>query len=355
MKPTAGSIRSRHVTPPPRKTRLDPQRKPKPPRPTEYLQERQRNSFWKWFLLVALLHFIVIVGACLYYAFMPAPKPEEPMISLMPPGETVKGAPGQQSAHKLGATTAASIAHHSAPPVPAPPTPIAPPKPPPPVAVQPTPPAPAPFKPILKDDAPSLVADKPPVKPPPPKPAPPKPPKVKVDLHLADGPVTPTVAKPKTHPKKPAKKQDDSNDADDNDSPAKKTTTGLSKEQIAAKLGDKSDEAGAKNATKLGTSGSPNSHSSNFSEFYAMLHDQVMEQWTVPNQLDESAANPVVMIHVERDGRVPPELVHLSRSSGNAAYDDSALETARSLGSLHEPLPDGCPPDISITFKPTNQ
>ena len=61
----------------------------------------------------------------------------------------------------------------------------------------------------------------------------------------------------------------------------------------------------------------------------------------------------MVKIHVEKDGRVPPELVTLEQSSGNQAYDQSALDATRSLGYLLQPLPDGCPPDIHINFKLT--
>jgi TonB family protein len=61
---------------------------------------------------------------------------------------------------------------------------------------------------------------------------------------------------------------------------------------------------------------------------------------------------PIVGMHVERDGRVPPESVHLIRSSGDPAYDEAAIETVKRLGYLHDPLPTGCPPDITIHFNP---
>jgi TonB C terminal len=348
MKPTAGSVRPRHVTPPPRKTQLNLQRRPKP-EPEDEVEARQQSAFWKVFLVIALLHVVGIALVGLYYALRPAPKPVEEMISLLPPGDVVKGKPGTQQAHKLGPTTAASIAHHATA-APTPPAPVTPPKPgtPPPVAVKP-PPVPAPFIPIVKSDAPSLVPDKTPVKPPPPKP------KVKVDLHLVDGPTSETPPKPvKTHPKKPAKNPDNIDDPDKNDSTSKTTTTGLSKEQIAERLGDKTEAAGVKNAVKNGKSGSPNSTSAKpFGDFYDAIRDQVMSQWESPNLSDETAVNPIVHIHVEKDGRVPPESVYLQRSSGNPTYDDSAVAAAKGLGYLHEPLPEGCPPDIPITFKLT--
>jgi TonB family protein len=126
----------------------------------------------------------------------------------------------------------------------------------------------------------------------------------------------------------------------------------LSKEQIAAKLGEKLDAAGVKNAVKPGTSGSTDSRANPFADFYASIRDQAMNQWQSPNLSDANAVDPIVHIHVEKDGRVPTESVRLLQSSGNPAYDDSAIAAAKSLGYLHEPLPDGCPPDISITFKP---
>ena len=51
-----------------------------------------------------------------------------------------------------------------------------------------------------------------------------------------------------------------------------------------------------------------------------------MSQWESPNLADETAVNPIVQIHVEKDGRVPPESVHLVQSSGNPTYDDSAVD-----------------------------
>ena len=50
----------------------------------------------------------------------------------------------------------------------------------------------------------------------------------------------------------------------------------------------------------------------------------------------------------DKDGTV--ETVTLTRSSGNQAYDDSALAAAKKLNHLLQPLPDGCPPDIYIDF-----
>jgi TonB family protein len=173
---------------------------------------------------------------------------------------------------------------------------------------------------------------------------------VKVDLHLADAPSTADdkpVTKPKHHVKKPVDKPAD-DDTESADSP------GLSKEEIAARLGEKSDEAGVRNATKTGTSGAADGHANQFADFYASIHDQVMNLWQSPNVADQNAINPIVHIYVEKDGRVPPESVHLIQSSGNPAIDDSAVSAAKNLGYLHEPLPNGCPPDISITFKPNS-
>jgi TonB family protein len=81
-----------------------------------------------------------------------------------------------------------------------------------------------------------------------------------------------------------------------------------------------------------------------------MIADQVREAWKSP--MTPASIAPIVAIHIERDGRVPPESVHLIRSSGDPAYDQAALATVRSLGHLHEPLPDGCPPNIKIAFNP---
>jgi len=353
MKHPTGNVRPRGLTTPKQKVRLDLQRRPKP-EPEEELALRQKSNFWKWVALVALFHVAAISLICWFYEKASAPKPPEQFLSLLPQGDVVKGTPGAQEAHKAGPTTSAPAEHHSAPP---PPIPAIQPKPviPPPVALQPPPPVelkPLQPKPIVKPEVPTTLADKPitPLKPV--TPPPPKPPKVKVDLTLADAPNT-AAAKPKPPLKKPeAKKPDESQDHDHQTS-AKPDSTGLSKEQIAEKLGEKLDSAGVKNATKTGTSGSDHSTASPYADFYAMIRDQVMSQWESPNLTDETAVNPIVQIHVEKDGRVPVESVHLIQSSGNSTYDDSAVTAAKNLGYLHEPLPDGCPPDIPITFKLT--
>jgi TonB family protein len=325
---------------PRKKIRLDLKRRPEPP-PEEQIGLRSKSSFWKWVLLVAILHILVIGIITLIYQWTPAPKPPEQFIDLLPPGSVVKGTPGTQQAHKVGPTTAA--AHHASatPPAPVrPPPPTAGPPPPTSQAVQP--PKPLHLKPIIKPDAPLIAEDKP-------KPAKPKPPKVKVDLNLVDAPTTAAdkpVTKPKTHPKKPVEKPAH----DETDNP---DSTGLSRDEIAKQLGEKLEAAGIKNGVYSGPSGSANSHASAFADFYASIRDQVMSQWESPNLTDASAVNPIVEIHVDKDGRVPPESVRLTRSSGNETYDDSAVAAARGLGYLHEPLPDGCPPDIPITFKLT--
>jgi TonB family protein len=341
MKQSAGPVKSRRTAVSKKNVRLDLKRRPPPPSEEDLLFEK-KSSFWKWVAFVALLHVLVIAIVSLVYELTPAPKPPQEFVSLLPQGDVVKGTAGTQAAKKVGATTPApSVVHHASSPTSA--TAVHPPKP-----VTPKP-KPIPPKPALKMDAPTLM----PIKPVPPAPVtPPKPtpPKVKVDLTLADGPTTPDKPKPKVH-KKPVTKPDNSDD--DNDATTKSTSSGLSKEQIAQKLGDKADAAGVKDAIKTGISGSVDAHPNNFSDFYASIRDQVMSQWQSPNLADETAVNPVVQIHVEKDGHVPPEMVHLVQSSGNPSYDDSAVAAARNLGYLHEPLPEGCPPDIPITFKLT--
>src|SRR5271156_1974384 len=119
MKHPSGSV-SRRKTAPRKQVRLDLKRRPPPPNPEEELERRQQSSFWKWVLFVALLHVLVIGIGFLIYESAPAPKPPEQFISLLPPGDVVKGTPGVQEAHKVGATTAASVVHHApAPPPPA--------------------------------------------------------------------------------------------------------------------------------------------------------------------------------------------------------------------------------------------
>jgi protein TonB len=330
---------------PKKKVRLNLQRKPKPD-PEKELDARQKSSFWKWVLFVALFH-LLILGIFLWvYEITPAPKPPEQFISLLPMGDVVKGSAGAQAAHKIGPTSMASVAHHES-------------------AASPTHPKPPPLKPsalkpILKTEAltPETVSSVTPLQPTPPKPtptkvAPPKVPKIKVDLSkLEDGPPVDADKPVKPKHKKPPVKPDDKDNLD-NEPALKADSQGLSKDEIAAKLGAKLEAEGIKNPDKIGASGSVDSHANPYADFYASIRDQVMSQWQSPNLSDESAVNPVVQIHVEKDGSVPPDSVRLVQSSGNPTYDDSALAAAKSLIQLHEPLPDGCPPDIPITFKLT--
>ncbi|MCE0523937.1 MAG: TonB C-terminal domain-containing protein [Methylacidiphilales bacterium] len=322
MKHPTGYAKPRRLAAPRKQVRLNLQRR-RVPEPEDELDTQQKSQFWKWVVLVALLHLMVLSLAYWFYRAASATKPPEQFISLLPEGDVVKGTPGARQAHKLGPTTPAPAAHHA--------------------SSSPAPPTPAVFQP--PKPAPSL-ADKPIPKPPPPK--------VKVDLTLVDRsmPATAKPAKPK-HPKKQVAKTTDDSEDQDHEAEAKPDSSGLSKEQIAEKLGEKLDASGIKKATHTGTSGSADSHANPYADFYASIRDQVMSLWQSPNLTDETAVNPVVQIHVEKDGRVPPESVQLIQSSGNSTYDDSALAAAKSLGYLHEPLPDGCPPDIPITFKLT--
>jgi outer membrane biosynthesis protein TonB len=340
MKPPVGHGQPRRK-PARKQVRLDLRRSEPRLSPEEEIEKRQKSQFWKWFGLVALFHLFVILAFMFLHRPGPTPPPPEQIMSLVAPGDVVKGTPGAQAAPHVGASTPAPKVHHEA--APQPPAPVAPP---PETAVEP--PAPTPVihhKPIIREDAPPIAEAKPK-----PKPTPPKP-KVKVDLTLADGPPVPPekhVAKPKP-PRKPVEPKHE-------DTPAAETpeTMGLSKAEIAARLGKKLEAEGVEHAANTGTSGSREGHANPFADFYASIQEQVMNKWTVPNLDDPQAVAPIVQIHVEKDGRVPPERVTLLTSSGNTAIDDSALATARSLGYLLQPLPDGCPPDISITFKLTH-
>jgi TonB family protein len=301
------------------------------------LNERPDNSFWKWFALVFLLHIVAFVVLILIFNHRPKPPPD--FISLLPPGEVVKGTPGQAAAKKIAPTTMAPSHTEVATPTPTPPKPITPPKP---KVQQVQPPTPKP-PPIIARDSPTPIQ---PVKP---KPQPPKPPKVKIDLsQLVNAPSDDQPApktKAKTPPKKPVKKHHDTPVASiDNDTP------GLSRDEVAQKLGEKLSASGVDKAERTGVNGGEHTKSSDFSGFYQSIHDQVTEKWTVPNSVDQTAVDPIVQIHVDKDGRVPAGLVKLLRSSNNPAFDQSALEAARNMGSTLQPLPDGCPPDISITF-----
>ncbi len=312
--------------------------------PEDELMEQRKSTFWKWFGFVALLHLVAICIFGWLHETSPTPPPKFEF-SLLSEGEVSKGTPGAQQAPKVGLVTPAPSIHPVRPPDPTPPIkpqPIQPAQ----AAVIPPPPVPTP-KPVtvIKPDAPLVAKDKPVT--------PPKP-KVKINLGpLVDGPA-PANAKPipkHTSPKKTVVAATD--DASNQNSAVNSESHGLSKEEVAQQLGKKLGDAGVKDALKIGKSGAPNSKANSFADFYTMIRDQVMDKWQHPNQVNDEAIDPVVQIHVEKDGRVPPESVTLIKSSGNPSYDDSALTAAKSLGYLLQPLPDGCLPDIPITFKLT--
>jgi outer membrane biosynthesis protein TonB len=337
MKHTAGYAKPRRMTAPRRRARLNLQRRPAP-EPADDVEQRQGRTFWRWVVLVALLHVLAIVGAYVFFLLSSTPKPPEQFITLLPPGDTVKGTAGVQQAHKVGANTPAAPSHHASPPPPA----AAAPKATPPAEVK----APTPV-PIVNDTAPAIV----PVKPAPVKTAPPKP-KVKVDLHeveRADVAAAEPAKKPvKHHAKKPVKKPDDTQD----DADSSPDNTGLSKDQIAEALGEKLNASGSNNAQKYGESGAPGGHKGEFDDFYDMIKNQVHDAWNSP--MAPTRVEPYVSMRVERDGRVVPESVHLITSSGDPAYDQAAVATVKNLGYLREPLPEGCPPVITIGFNPNS-
>jgi TonB family protein len=292
------------------------------------LDRQPDGNFWRWFALVFLLHIVAFVLLMMFFSHRP--KPPQEFISLLPPGEVVKGTPGIQAAPKLSPTTAAPS--HTAPAVPTPPKPKV-------QTIQPPTPKPPP---ILSDTA------KTPATPAKPKPPTPKPPKVKVDLSLVDAPddvePIPKPVKPRHHKKVPHKPDETPVGATDSD------TQGLSRDEVANKLGDKLKAAGVENAQKTGIDGSDHGKANDFQDFYQSIHDQVTNKWSVPDFVDDTAVDPIVQIHIEKDGQVPADRVKLLRSSNIPAFDQSALAAARSMGYTLQPLPDGCPPDISITF-----
>ena len=89
-------------------------------------------------------------------------------------------------------------------------------------------------------------------------------------------------------------------------------TQGLSREQVAKKLGDKLAAEGVAHSNLLGDSGVSGGHPSPFADFYNSIREQITDKWQVPNQDAAGATNPVVQIHVDKDGRVPPEQVPLA-------------------------------------------
>ena len=103
------------------------------------IQEQRSAPFWRWLAVIALLHMLAIVLlGWLYRA--PAPIPPEQFISLLPPGDVVKGAPGAPEAPKVGHPSQSHITHSAPSPKPVEkPKPVTPSTPPPPQAVTPPP------------------------------------------------------------------------------------------------------------------------------------------------------------------------------------------------------------------------
>ena len=316
--------------------------------PEEEELDESGGHFWKWFAVVLLAHLLVLLVAVVLFHTRSA-KPPIDFIQIVPAGDLAKGTPGAQAAHQLAPTPPAPSHPVASTPVPAPPVPVKP------VPEKPkihhvVPPVPPKVAPIVTPDALEPVA---PVKPPTPKVAKVEPakPKIKIDLsHLVDAPDTddpkPVKIKPKVHPKKAAHPAHDTPAAD----PTEAETSGLSPAEVARKIGEKLTAEGTDKGTTTGPNGSTHSKAGEFADFYQSIHDQVMTKWSVPNSVDQTAIDPIVRIHVEKDGRVPADRVTLERSSNNPAFDQSALEAARGMGYTLQPLPDGCPPDISITF-----
>jgi TonB family protein len=347
MKSPAGQPRARRPVPK-RPVQLNLRRTPTWPEEDEL--HEPRGNFWTWFAIIFLVHVVgLVVLLILFHSRTPKP-PEAFMEVFQPPGDVAKGTAGQQAAHKISPTTPAPSHPVVATPVPPPPTPVKP-EPVKPKVEQVIPPTPKPAPPpIIKDEASEQA---PPVKPPTPKPVkvePPKP-KIKVDLsRLVDAPTDdqpPPKIKPKVHPKKIVKPAQARPDAA---AETESETSGLSPAEVARRIGDKLRAAGVEQGRTDGPNGSTHSTASDFADFYQSIHDQVMNKWSEPNLVDETAIDPVVQIHIEKNGRVPAGLVKLLRSSNNPAFDQSALEAARAMGRTLQPLPDGCPPDISITF-----
>jgi hypothetical protein len=346
MKSPAGQPRARR---PAQRKQVQLNLRRTPTWPEEDELDEPHGNFWKWFAVVLLAH-ILVFAVLLILFHTRATKPPVQFISLMPAGDLAKGTPGAQSAHKIAPTPPAHSHAAEATPVPPLPTPVKP-LPDKPKIHHVVPPVPTPKPPsIIKDEA---TEQAPPVKPPPPKVAKTEPakPKIKIDLsHLVDAPDTdepaPVKTKPKVHPKKIAHTEE----KPDHDTPVNSDTDGLTPAEVARKIGDKLRAEGTDKGTTTGPNGSTHSNNNDFAEFKNLIHDKVMSEWSVPNSVDPSAVDPLVHIHIDKDGYVPPDSVSLERSSNNATIDESALEAARKLGHLSEPLPDGFPPDTSISF-----
>jgi len=358
-----GAIRPNPGTPLPRADR---------PAPTPAAPPT-RSSFRKTILWVALAHLVLlaIVGFCRFPAKAPASGQVMEFIAL--PSQQVSPTPPVS-----GSASQAPIPSAAAPPAPTPvaprpPTPVTPPTP-----VEPTPTPPTP--PVAETEPPT------------PAPVPVAPSEIVIPQKpTPPAPETPakTEKKKKKKAKTPAAAAPD--DTDDDTTPAKSaphvpkvnlqevdrsTAAPSAAKGVAEGKGTKPNES--KSAEGEGNGLTPSGVKDELSKslnslgldshlvgpasgggggpagtadqwYYDLIRQAMYGAWTQPSELAGEHLNTKIKIHIAADGTVSDPSIAVS--SGNAAYDASALDAARSVTHLSKPRPDAIPESVNVNFQ----
>lgn len=95
------------------------------------------------------------------------------------------------------------------------------------------------------------------------------------------------------------------------------------------------------------SSGTP----SEWSVYYALVRAAMYDEWKPPASVTPGAG-PQISIRVQRDGTITQRT--MTRSSGNALLDESAMRAARAVTRISRPLPEGFSGsyrDITVDFE----
>jgi len=83
--------------------------------------------------------------------------------------------------------------------------------------------------------------------------------------------------------------------------------------------------------------------------YYDLIRQAMYGAWAQPSEFAGQHLNTKIKIHIAADGTVSDPSI--AASSGNAAYDASALDAARNVTQLSKPRPDAIPESIVVNFQ----
>jgi len=361
-----GATRPGAGAPPPRTARPAPSPAAPPP----------RTSFRKIVLWVAVAHLILLAIVGFWRFPSKAPAAGEIMQFVALPSQQVSPKPPASGSAQQAPTPPAA-----APPAPTP-TPVAPPPPTPvtpPAPVEPTPTPPTPVTetepaptPAPTPSAPSAIVI--PQKPTPPAPEAPaktdkaeKKKKKKKTAAAAtpdDTPDDSTPDKPAPHVPKinlqevnrsalvppTAKGVADGKGAKPNESKSPEGEgPGLTASGVAAQLAKSLNGQGLDSHLVGPAGGGGGAAGKADQEYYNLIRQAMYGAWAQPSEFAGQHLNTKVKIHIAADGSVSDPSI--AASSGNAAYDASALDAARNVTQLSKPRPDTIPEAVIVNFQ----